>query len=254
MSIEVRSDDAGVARVTINNPDRRNALDEAMFRQLADLWPRLEADSAVRCVLLAGAGSDAFCSGADLSADWSRVADRDELIDRALLKTSRFPKPVVAAINGHCVAGGLELALSADVRAVRRGARLGLPEVRWGIFPSGGAAMKLPDQIPRTLAMEMLLTGRLIDAEQALAAGLVGRVLDAAGLERWGEETAERIAANSPAAVQAVKRFCDEAAARQLDGVRALEDELVAGVRASGQAEEGIAAFLEKRTPVYRNV
>jgi enoyl-CoA hydratase len=253
VSIAVTVGEDRIARVTLDNPTRRNALNLEMFKSLAELWPRLDADPRVRCVLLRGAGDEAFCSGADLSANLNQVPGIDTLIDKALLKTRRFRKPIIAAINGHCVAGGLELALSADLRAVRQGAKLGLPEVCWGIFPSGGAAMKLPDQISYTAAMEMLLTGRLIESEEARELGLVSRVLAVDELDRWAEDRARAIAANSPVAVRAVKSFVNEMRGTRLDAVHALETELVRRVRCSGQLEEGIAAFLEKRTPAYRD-
>ena len=166
-----------VAVVTIDNPRRRNALTYAMFRDLAETWAELDRGRA-RCVVVTGTACGAFCSGADLSQN---VADRpgniDALIDAALLKTVPFRKPLIAAVNGHAVAGGLELVLSADLRAVAQGARLGLPEVSRAVFPSGGGALKLRAQIGRAAAMDLLLTGRLIEAGEALRMGLVNTVL-----------------------------------------------------------------------------
>lgn len=253
MGIDVDHEANGIVRVTVDNTPRRNALDVDMFRCLATLWPTLDADATVRCVILRGAGEQAFCSGADLSVDWSECDERDALIDQALLKTQQFSKPIIAAINGDCVAGGFELALSADLRAARAGARFGLPEVRWGIFPSGGAALKLSRQVPRALAMEMLLTGELSDAEVAHRSGFLNRVLPVADLDDWATATAQTICANSPVAVQAVKAFCVE---RDRDGsglseLLKREQAFVDHVRESGQWREGVAAFLGKRVPDY---
>jgi len=242
---------AGVVRLVIDHPERRNALTEAMFRQLAALWPALQADPGVRCVIVRGHGEQAFCAGADLSVDWDACTDRDALIDAALLKYARFDKPLVAAINGHCVAGGLELALSADLRIAAAHASFALPEVRWGMFPSGGAAMKLPLQVPRAVALEWLLTGAAVDAASALRHGLVSQVLPAGELDACAERLAAGVAANSPAAVQAVKRYCAEQDRAWLMQQRATEQACVDAVRASGEARIGIEAFLGKHRPEY---
>ncbi|WP_254277552.1 enoyl-CoA hydratase/isomerase family protein [Halomonas sp. 3H] len=253
MGIEVFQGGGGIARITIDNPSRRNALDITMFRDLADAWRVLDADRSVRCVILRGSGEEAFCSGADLSVDWDACQDRDVLIDQALLKSRVFSKPIIAAINGHCVAGGFELALAADIRVARTDARFGLPEVRWGIFPSGGGALKLTRQIPRALAMELLLTGRLISAERACESGFLNAVVASSALDDWALSAAEAICSNSPAAVQAVRAFCaglelgDPASSAQ--ALR--EQTCVDRVRESGDWREGVAAFLEKRTPDY---
>ena len=242
----------GIVRLIIDNPARRNALDEAMFRQLAALWPALDADAAVRCVIVRGQGEQAFCAGADLTVDWDACTDRDALVDAALLKLRRFGKPLIAAINGQCVGGGLELALSADLRVAAEGAVFALPEVRWGIFPSGGAAMKLPLQVSRAVAMEWLLTGSPVDAATAFQHGLVSQLFpDTQALDAWAERTALTIAANSPVAVQAVKQACAAQDLCRLIDQAADEQALVDAVRASGQARIGIEAFLDKRRPVY---
>lgn len=251
MSLSVGTHAEGIVTVTVDNPSRSNALDLGMFRALAALWPQIEADRSVRCVLLSGQGEKSFCAGADLNVDWASVEDRDALIDAALLKTRVLSKPIVAAINGDCVAGGLELMLASDVRAARVGARFGLPEVRWGIFPAGGAAMKLPEQIGYCHAMELLLTGDLIDAEGAARMGLIGRVLPSELLEDWGWRTCRRIATNSPAAVQGVKAYCVRSRAERFGREWVLEQSEMDRVRESGEQEEGVRAFLEKRQPLY---
>lgn len=251
MGIDVSTHSSGVVRVCIDRPKRRNALNEEMFRTLAALWSRLNEDPSVRCIILRGSGNRAFCSGADLSVDWDACTDRDQLIDDALLKTKIFKKPIVAAINGHCVAGGLELALSADLRAASNEALFGLPEVRFGIFPSGGGAQKLVDTIPQAFAMEMLLTGKLISADTALRVGLIGSVHGLAELDRWAESSANQIATNSPAAVQGVKELCAAIQTRRVKDCLELEQFIVDQVRASGQHKEGVSAFLEKRPTSY---
>jgi enoyl-CoA hydratase len=155
------------------------------------------------------------------------------MVNHALLKNDAYSKPIVAAVNGDCIGGGLELLLSTDIRAAVPEARFGLPEVKWSIYPFGGATIKLIQQIGHVHAMDLLLTARLIDAEQAMRLGLVNRLVPRDELMRWAIETAEMIAANSPSAVQAVKRqvsatIVDHALTRE-----AFEQELGDAVRAS---------------------
>jgi enoyl-CoA hydratase/carnithine racemase len=250
MPISVTEPQRHIVLVTIDNEARRNALTRAMFEELALLWPRLEASSA-RCVVVTGQGGKAFCSGADLSADWIVDPDLDDLVDRALLKTQTFTKPLVAAINGHAVAGGLELVLSCDIRIVARGAKLGFPEVQWGIFPSGGGALKLERQIGYTWARDLLLTGRLITADEAAMIGLVGSVVAAQDVLATAMQRAESIAGNSPTAVEAVKRFLSRSSARALAEDVADEEHEARNVRASPDRTKGIEAFLSRRLPLY---
>jgi enoyl-CoA hydratase/carnithine racemase len=241
-----------VALVSIDNPARRNALGEREFRDLAATWPLLAADASVRAVVVRGAGDAAFCSGADLSSPGlAALPDIDDLIDAALLKTAFFPKPLVAAVCGACVAGGLELALSCDLRVIAADARIGLPEVRWGILPSGGAAMKLIDQIGQADAMRMMLAGELIDGVEAAHIGLGSPAADAAAAVMEATRLALRIAAASPVAVQATKRAVFDARVRTYAAREPFERGLVAAVRASGHAAIGAAAFLARQAPLY---
>lgn len=246
--------DYGVAKITLNNPTRMNALNGDMFTRLAAAWDELGSDDAVRAVVITGTGDQAFCTGADLSEQLHERPGIDALIERALLKTSLFSKPLIAAINGHCVAGGLELALAADIRIASRNARMGFPEVRWGILPSGGGAMKLLEHLPHAHAMDLLLTARLIQGDEAAAIGLVTLALDAPEVLPCALERAKMISRNSPVAVQATKQAAlrhrnDAYAARA-----ALELALVRSVRQSGHQNEGISAFLEKREPSYSSL
>src|SRR5881394_1831310 len=194
-----------VALVTIDNPPRLNAMTRQMLAELGRLWDELERDDT-RCIVLTGAGERAFSAGADISGDLSAAPEMAKIVNHALLKTDVYTKPIVAAVNGDCVGGGVELLLSTDIRAAAPHARFGLPEVKWSIYPFGGATIKLVQQIGYVHAMELLLTANLIDATEAARIGLVNRVVPVDGLMAWALETAELIAANSPAAVQAVKR------------------------------------------------
>ena len=251
--MELRAEPHGphVVVVTIDNQPRRNAMPRAMMAELATLWDRLERDGTCRCIVLTGAGARAFSSGADLSGDLSADLETARIVNHALLKNRAYAKPIVAAVNGDCVAGGLELLLSTDVRAAAPHARFGLPEVRWSIYPFGGATVKLVQQIGYVHAMELLLTARLIDAAEAARLGLVNRVVPADALMPWALETAETIAANSPTAVQAVKQQISSTIADHAASREALEQELGDRVRKSDHFKEGVRAFLEKRNPNY---
>jgi enoyl-CoA hydratase/carnithine racemase len=250
MEIRVTLHGAHVAVITIDNQPRRNAMTRAMLADLARIWDELERGPC-RCIVLTGAGELAFTAGADISGDLSASAETAKVVSHALLKYQVYSKPIVAAVNGDCAGGGLELLLCTDVRAAASHARFGLPEVRWSIYPFGGATIKLIQQIGHVHAMELLLTGQLIDAAEAARIGLVNRVLPAEQLVPWALETAEQIAANSPSAVQAVKRQVSATIAEHARSREALEQELGDRVRASAHFREGVAAFREKRRPSY---
>jgi enoyl-CoA hydratase len=236
--------------VTIDNQPRRNAMPRSMMRELAGLWETLERGPC-RCIVLTGAGERAFSSGADVSGDLAADPETARIVNDALLKNRTYSKPIVAAVNGDCVAGGLELLLSTDIRAAAAHARFGLPEVRWSIYPFGGATIKLVQQIGHVHAMELLLTAKLIDAGEAARIGLVNRVLTPDALMPWALETAETIAANSPAAVQAVKHQISATIAAHARSRESLDQQLGDHVRSTAHYREGIRAFLEKRPPNY---
>jgi enoyl-CoA hydratase/carnithine racemase len=240
-----------VAIVTVDNQPRLNAMTRQMLTELARLWDELERDDDCRCIILTGAGERAFTVGADVSGDLSAGLAVAQMVNHALLKNDTYSKPIVAAVNGDCVGGGLELMLSTDIRAAVPEARFGLTEVKWSIYPFGGSTIKLIQQIGYVHAMDLLLTARLIDAEQAARLGLVNRVVARSELMSWAIETAEMIAANSPSAVQAVKRQISATVADHALTREALEQQLGDAVRASPHFAEGIAAFREKRKPRY---
>lgn len=250
MELRVQEHNPHIIVVTIDHQPRRNAMSRQMLAELATLWDTL-AQASYRCIVLTGAGERAFCAGADLSGDLSAAPETAGMVNRALLKNVPYTKPIIAAVNGDCVAGGLELLLSTDIRAAAPQARFGLPEVHWSIYPFGGAAIKLIQQIGYVHAMDLLLTARLIDATEAARLGLVNRVVPAESLMDWALETAELIAANSPSAVQAVKQQISTTIAEHALAREALDQALGDQVRASAHFTEGVAAFLEKRQPRY---
>ena len=250
MEIRLETRGVHVAIVTIDNQPRLNAMTRGMMADLARVWDELEA-GATRCIVLTGAGGRAFSAGADISGDLSAREETAKMIGRALLKTRAYTKPIVGAVNGDCVGGGLELLLSTDIRVAAPHARFGLPEVKWSIYPFGGATIKLVQQIGYVHAMDLLLTARLIDAAEAARLGLVNRVVEAERVLPEALAIAERIAANSPSAVQAVKQQISATIADHARAREALEQELGDRVRASAHFREGVAAFREKRQPRY---
>jgi enoyl-CoA hydratase/carnithine racemase len=251
MDIRLTREHRYVAVVTIDNPPRLNAMTRQMLAELGRLWGELERDDTCRCIVLTGTGERAFTVGADISGDLSAGPDVARMVNHALLKTDTYAKPIIAAVNGDCVGGGLELMLATDIRAAVPAARFGLPEVKWSIYPFGGSTTKLTQQIGYVHAMDLLLTGRLIDAEAAARLGLVNRIVPRGELMGWAIETAAMIAANSPTAVQAVKRQVSTTIADHVLTREALDQSLGDAVRAGPHFAEGVAAFREKRKPRY---
>ncbi|MCL4313829.1 MAG: enoyl-CoA hydratase-related protein [Actinobacteria bacterium] len=254
-----------VATVTLNSPETLNALTLDDLKDLAATWEAIEDNPECYVVILTGAGSRAFCSGADLGSLIPLITEqmvmgndpRDVLasfkeIRKAFLKEP-LSKPIVAAVNGYCVAGGLELLQATDIRLAVPEARFSLQEARWGLFPVGGSTVRLPRQIPFTRAMDILLTARMLSAEEALQCGLIGRLVSADELANAAKEVADRIALNGPIAVQAIKRSV--LACMGLPDAQAFEVELGIGAKvfASHDAREGPAAFMGKRVPMFRN-
>ena len=251
MEIHLARHGRHVGIVTIDNQPRLNAMTRAMLAELGLLWDELDRDESCRAIVLTGAGTRAFTVGADISGDLSAGPEMARIVNHALLKTEAYAKPIIAAVNGDCIGGGLELMLASDIRAAAPEARFGLTEVKWSIYPFGGSTTKLVHQIGYVHAMDLLLTGRLIDGEEAARLGLVNRLVARDQLISWAIETAERIAANSPSAVQAVKRQVSATVADHVLSREAQDQELGDKVRASPYFAEGIAAFREKRQPRY---
>lgn len=243
-----------VALVTLDRPAAHNALTVDMLKDLAAAIERLRLDPEVRAVVLTGGGDRAFSAGGDLGELIPRLTagELDVLIpDPRRRFFSDFYKPVIAAVNGICLAGGLEVLLGTDVRIAADSATFGLPEVRWGIVPGAGSHVRVTQQLPWTVAMQLLLTGQPIDAARALEIGLIGEVLPAAEVLPRALDLARTIAANAPIAVQTAKEIALRAWDNEPKFV--LENELNARVLATRDAREGPMAFMEKRTPQYEN-
>ena len=254
-----------VALFTLNRPAARNAITPEMACCMADAFADAAADDAIRVVILTGAGGKAFCSGGDLGRmlplmtgarqaedDWDRrVLGDPTVMARSSLRGYAFDKPVIAAINGACLAGGMETVLATDIRIAAEHATFGLPEVKRALIPFAGSLVRLPRQVAYCHAMELLLTGDSIGAADALRMGLVNRVVPASEVLPQAWEVARRIAANGPVAVRQVKRTVRDSSGLTLAEGYRLEDESNRLVMATSDAREGPRAFMEKRPPVY---
>jgi enoyl-CoA hydratase len=242
--------DGHVARITLRRPERLNAIDAAVNRELVRAVERLDADPEARVAILAGEGR-VFCAGADLEtvAGGEGEALGDATGSFAGFVSMPRAKPVVAAVHGYALAGGLELALACDVVVAAEGTQLGLPEVTRGLVAAAGGSIRLPRLIPEKRALEIILTGRRFDAAEALELGLVSRVVAPDDLGAAATELAEAIAANAPAAVR--ESLALVRSTRGVPESEAWERSAAAWSRilATADAREGATAFLERRAP-----
>lgn len=257
--------DGHVVTLTMNRPEVKNALNPEMLCRMADAWDMIDGDDDVRVAILTGAAGD-FCAGADLDKLVARqlkglppedefeqrCRDDSGVIFKGLLRSQRLVKPLIAAVEGTCIAGGTEILQATDIRVAAQGAKFGISEVRWGLFPMGGSTVRLRRQIPHTLAMELLLTGDHYPAAEALRMGLIGRVVPDGQALTVAREIAGRISANGPLAVRKIKQSVLET--EYLPEAEALEVEFKHGMQvfASEDAREGPKAFKEKRTPQFK--
>ncbi|SDK18137.1 crotonase/enoyl-CoA hydratase family protein [Streptomyces indicus] len=247
--------------LTMNRPEAKNALSLPLLVGLYDGWLEADADDSIRSVVLTGAGGD-FCAGMDLKALAGKGMDGQQYRERmkedpdlhwkAMLRHHRPRKPVIAAVEGYCVAGGTEILQGTDIRVAGETATFGLSEVKRALFPIGGSTVRLQRQIPRTHALEMLLTGRHYSAREALSIGLIGNVVPEGGALDKALEIAEMVNACGPLAVEAVKASVYETA--EMTETEGLKSELERGwpIFATEDAKEGPKAFAEKRPPVYK--
>jgi len=246
-----------VAVITINRPQKLNALNIQTRAEGAAALEELREDESVRVVVITGAGEKAFVAGADIGEFEGRtaVSQRDVMTARSLFTAvDTFPKPVIAMINGFCLGGGCELALSCDIRVASETARFGQPEINLGIIPGGGGTQRLTRLVGEGKAMELILTGDMIDAQHAYNLGLVNLVVPAADLEAKTLELANRIAEKSPVALRMAKEAVKTAARSSLDEGLRREIDLFALTFSSEDKDEGVRAFLEKRKPDFKGV
>ena len=253
-----------VVTITLNRPEKKNAFNCEMLCRLADTWDLVDEDPDIRVAILTGAGGN-FSAGADLDrlvgALMAGEPAEDEfeeriradfsLIYKGFLKEHRVATPLIAAVEGYCYAGGMEILQALDLRVAAEGAKIGLTEVQRSLFPMAGSTIRLPRQIPWTVAMEMLLTGDPISGSRAYEVGLVGHVVpDGTALDR-ARELADRIARNGPLAVKAIKASALESQCIPEAAAYERETELGMEVMASNDAREGPRAFLQKREPNF---
>lgn len=250
--------DGHVAVVTLNRPQVMNAINTEMGHALDRVFLELADQPRVRVVVLTGAGDRAFCAGGDLKErgpmtpdDWVR---QHRVFESAHRRVRQLPKPIFAAVNGVAAGGGLELALSTDFIIASDRARFGQPEVKRGIMPGGGGTQLLPRFLPRGFALELLMTGRLISAEEALRWGLVNSLHPQEKLMPDAEELAAHIAANSPGAVQQAKRSAKMGLEQPIEQAIAIELECYQRMVDHPDRYEGVAAFNEGREPSFADV
>jgi enoyl-CoA hydratase len=246
-----------VANLELINPPL-NLTTEAMFHELGHALATLEAadPSEVRAVVVTGSGERAFSAGSDVKAfeagrgpaGRARLALEEDTVSRL----ARLPMPTIAAIEGNALGGGLELALACDIRVASENAKLGLPEVRLAVTPGAGGTQRLPRVVGAAIAKELILTGRILTADEALAIGLVTRVVPAGQAVTEAEAVGEEIAKRGPLAVREAKRLIDLATDLSLDQGLAAELEASVRIFATDDLLEGASAFLEKRDPDYR--
>ncbi|MBA3009548.1 MAG: crotonase/enoyl-CoA hydratase family protein [Desulfobacula sp.] len=255
-----------VAYITLNRPEAHNALNPEIIVALIAAWEDFQDDDQMRCAIITGAGDKSFCAGADLGTlvplftgmkppvteAEKKVAADPMIVQRAFLRDLNIFKPIIAGINGQAIAGGLELLYSTDIRIAAEGARFGLQEVKWGVFPMGGSSVKLIRQIPYARAMEMMLTGELIEAQEALALGLINRVVPKDKVMAECERLARISVKNGPLAITAIKKAVAANIGVSLAQGLATEMELAIPVFLSRDAQEGPRAFKEKREPRFQ--
>lgn len=255
MSIDVAVEN-GVATITINRPERLNAMDAEHYKGLSDAWTRVRDDAAIRVAVVTGAGDRSFSTGADIKSFLTAptelremwLTQREQLLNRGL----EVWKPIIAAVNGYCLGGGMTLLLATDIRIASEHATFGVSEVKRGIIPGNGGTQRILDQLPYAIAMEMLLTGDPIDAASAARFGLVNKVVAKDQLMTAAHAMATRIAANAPLAVQAAKELAVRS--REMDRTTGFRFEAVINrmLQFTEDAKEGPAAFAAKRPPDFK--
>ena len=256
----------GIAILTLNRPEKRNAFTPEMLVRLADAWEDFRDDASLRVAILTGSGDTAFCAGGDLGRlmplftgarqpedDWDHrlMGDVGRVMSTALLRPFELYKPIIAAINGIAVAGGTEILQSTDIRVASRSASFGLSEAQRGLVPGGGSMARLPRQIPYCKAMEILMTGDALPAEEAHRIGFVNEVVEPEEVMPRALAFADRLARNAPLALRAIKETAIRSNGVPLEEAYRIEHELSAVVMRSQDAREGPRAFMEKREPHF---
>jgi enoyl-CoA hydratase len=255
----------GIVTITMNRPEKHNAMNPQMLVELAEAWVDFRDDTEARVAILTGAGNKAFCAGADLGSllplvtrsrepvdQWDEAILRDRSLQMtAILRGFKLYKPVIAAVNGFAIAGGTEVIGACDLRIAAPHATVGLSEVKRGVAPGGGSMVRLARQIPYAKAMQILLTGEAMSAEEAHRIGLLNEIAPAQGLLQRSMVLARLIAENAPLAVQACKEVVLRTSGLSFEEANAVEDEVAVRVLKTHDAIEGPLAFVEKRKPIF---
>ncbi len=246
----------GIAILKINRPKVLNALNRATLLEIQRALKELEKDPEVRVLIITGEGEKAFVAGADISEmapmNPKEALEFSKLGHETLSLIEEFPSPVIAAVNGYALGGGLELVLACDIILASENARLGLPEVTLGICPGFGGTQRLPRLIGKARAKELIFTGEMIDAKKAYEFGIVNKVVPQDKLLDEAKEIARKIAKNGPLAVRAAKRLVEKGLETSLRSGEAMEIEAWANLFATEDQKEGMKAFLEKRKPEFK--
>lgn len=246
----------GVAVITINRPERLNAMDAEAYHALSEAWGQVRDDSDVRVAVITGAGERSFTTGADIKSFIGSAPELSEfwLTQKALLLNRGLElwKPVIAAVNGYCLGGGMTLLLATDIRVAAEHATFGVTEVQRGVMAANGGTQRLLAQVPHAIGMELLLTGRKIDAATAERWGLVNQVVPMARLMETAMKYATEIAGNAPLAVQATKEMALRSRDMDLSTGLRMEQAINRILQSTEDVQEGVAAFAEKRPARFR--
>nr|WP_298410403.1 enoyl-CoA hydratase-related protein [uncultured Halomonas sp.] len=249
------SEKEGVVRLTLNRPKALNALNSDLITELNKVLVELEQRDDLRAVLITGAGEKSFVAGADISEMRDKTPEEARVFASQALTTvkrlERLPVPVVALVNGFCLGGGCELALACDWAIASDNAIFGQPEVGLGVIPGFGGTQRLPRRVGPALALDLITTGRKIDAAEALRIGLVNRVVPAGELDAVAEELTKQFAGNGRQAIRSAKQAIHDGMDQDLDSALALETSLFALGFAGDEQSEGMGAFVEKRKPNF---
>jgi enoyl-CoA hydratase/carnithine racemase len=248
----------GVALIVLDRPAALNAIDLEMWQALSDATQRFEEDETARVGIITGSGDRAFCAGADIKTTIRRLMDDPRgnpyPAPPTIMRGQIVTKPLIAAINGVALGGGLEIVLACDLRIASKTARFGAPEVTLGLIPGWGATQRLPRQLPYAAAAKLVLSGELIAADEALACGLINAIVEPGELMDAATHLAETLCSRGPLALRAAKRAMIEGSSRSLEAGLQLEQELFDSLAYTTDIGEGIAAFEERRPPQFKGV